>query len=159
MKVLVLSDSHGDERKIEQLMEDGMKADMMLHLGDVCGSADYIEALCQCPARIIAGNNDYGPYLDPEMIFELEGKRIWMTHGHEYRIRQDLDGLFRMAKINRADIVLFGHIHIPVLEEREGIVFFNPGSISLPRQENHRCSYGIIEIDEKKEFSFHIHYI
>ena len=74
--------------------------------------------------------------------------RIFVTHGHAYGVKSGLGRLIDKAESVGADIALYGHSHIPDLTYMRGISAFNPGSISMPRQEGRRCTYGTIEISE-----------
>ena len=57
------------------------------------------------------------------------------------------------------DIVMFGHTHRPLLDSGKGVVVLNPGSVSYPRQEGHRPSYALMELDENGEAHFSINYL
>ncbi len=84
MKVLVVSDTHGKSTVLEQVMEMERPFDILIHCGDVEGEEDYIRALAGVPAYMVAGNNDFFSDLDKEMVIELGGVRIMITHGHYY---------------------------------------------------------------------------
>lgn len=159
MKILVVSDSHGDERNIERMLQIEKSADLLLHLGDVCGGEDYIEAVCDFPVKMIAGNNDWRSELPYEEKLTIAGKRIWMTHGHEYGVYYDYEDLYHKAVDRHMDIVLFGHIHRPVFEQRPGVTLINPGSISYPRQRDHRCSYMVMTVDANRNFTYEMRYL
>ena len=58
MKILIVSDSHGRDRYLEQVIEREKPIDMLLHLGDLEGSEDYICSIAPCPVEMISGNND-----------------------------------------------------------------------------------------------------
>ena len=71
-----------------------------------------------------------------------------MTHGHNYYVNSRKD-MIRSAAVQRgARIALFGHTHVPYLEEQEGILIANPGSLSLPRQADHYPTYLLLFIGE-----------
>ena len=57
MKILIVSDTHGHEENLERVVEKVGKIDCLLHLGDVEGQEDYIEALVSCPVHIVAGTD------------------------------------------------------------------------------------------------------
>ena len=84
MKILIVSDTHKAHVSLEQVLEREKPIDMLIHLGDVEGGADYIEALADCPVHIVAGNNDYFSDLPQEEEFVVEGNHIFITHGHYY---------------------------------------------------------------------------
>lgn len=66
-----------------------------------------------------------------------EDKRIFMTHGHEYNETN-------IPPLKDGDILAYGHTHIPLIKKKDGIIIFNPGSISLPK-ENGINTYGIMD--------------
>ena len=59
MKIVIVSDTHGSRKNIENVCECNPDADMLIHLGDVEDDADYIEAIFECPTHIVGGNNDF----------------------------------------------------------------------------------------------------
>lgn len=86
MKIVIVSDTHGSRKNIENVCECNPDADMLIHLGDVEDDADYIEAIFECPTHIVGGNNDFFSRLPREEEFELEGHNIFITHGHAYYV-------------------------------------------------------------------------
>ena len=82
-----------------------------------------------------------------------------ITHGHYYYVSMGVEVLVGEARARGADIVMFGHTHKPFLEEREGVIVLNPGSLSYPRQQGHRGSYMIMEINEHGEAQFFTDYV
>ena len=62
--------------------------------------------------------------------------------------------MFYLGKENNADIVMFGHIHVPVVEKSDGVTIVNPGSISLPRNADGRPTYIVMNAEEGKEPEF-----
>ena len=76
MKIVIVSDTHGSRKNIENVCECNPDADMLIHLGDVEDDEDYIEAIFGCPTHIVGGNNDFFSRLPREEEFELEGHHI-----------------------------------------------------------------------------------
>lgn len=157
MKILLVSDTHGRDERLEEALEIE-KPDFLCHMGDVEGSEDYIRALAQCPLAMVSGNNDFYTDLNPEVTFELQGFKIFMTHGHYYYVGRSTDRLKSAGRRNGADIVLFGHTHRPVLEVEKDIIVANPGSLTYPRQEKRRPSYMIMYLEKGKTPKFQIKY-
>ncbi len=141
-----------------QLKKAG-KFDMLIHLGDLEGGEAYVEAALDCPVHMVAGNNDFFSDLKREEEFEIGGYRVMITHGHYYYVSMGVEVLVGEARARGADIVMFGHTHKPFLEEREGVIVLNPGSLSYPRQQGHRGSYMIMEINEHGEAQFFTDYV
>lgn len=138
MKVLVISDSHGDKKTVDEIVKKE-KPDLSLHLGDY--GKDLKEGLS------VRGNCDGMSAAPLRRVFELKGQRIMMSHGHKEGVKRDLHNLFYRAKEERADIVLFGHTHQPLKRTIDQILFLNPGSVSLPPP-GKRGSYLILQIQE-----------
>lgn len=151
MKVLIVSDTHGKDEKLEEAVMREAPFDYLIHCGDVEGREFFIEALAECPCTIVSGNNDFFSDLQREAEIELEGHRILVTHGHYYGVSMDVYGLVDEAKSRNAQIVMFGHTHKPMAEIRDGVLVINPGSLSYPRQEGRKPSYAVMEIEEGKE--------
>ena len=148
MKVLVVSDTHGHTENLERALEQEQTVDALIHCGDLEGQEDYIRALAECPCYMVAGNNDWFSDLDRELEVELEGIRLLITHGHNYGVSMNFSYLLEEGRSREADVVLFGHIHRPVLEKHDDIILANPGSLSYPRQRGKRPTYLVMEIDK-----------
>lgn len=86
MKILIVSDTHGRHRNLEEVLDREGPIDMLVHLGDVEGGEDYICALADCETHIIAGNNDFFSDLSREQEFFIGKYRVFITHGHSYYV-------------------------------------------------------------------------
>lgn len=158
MKVLVVSDTHGNDRNFDRALLEEYPVDMILHLGDVEGSEDYFEEVSPCPIHIVRGNNDFFTSLPTEMVMEIEGYRFFMTHGHQYGVNNGMERLKDIAEEYKCDIVFFGHTHRPVITY-DGVYIVNPGSLTYPRQADRKPSYVIVETDAMGELNFTIKYM
>jgi len=149
MKILVLSDTHGDIDKAEKAIKKCSGVDLIIHLGDYFRDAQRLASIFpDIPIEYIYGNSDFMIEDVPaEKLLECEGKRIFITHGHRYSVKWDYDKLDRKAKEIKADILLFGHTHIADVVKRDNYYLVNPGSISDPRDDSDE-SYVIIEIND-----------
>jgi putative phosphoesterase len=81
----------------------------------------------------VPGNCDSSSRRKTEQIKQLEGVKFYLVHGHQYRVKTSLNALFLRGQEVGAEVVLFGHTHIPFCEKIEGMWMINPGSPSLPR--------------------------
>lgn len=151
MKVLIVSDTHGRDTKLGEAVLKESPFDYLIHCGDVEGREFFIEALAECPCTIVSGNNDFFSDLPREEEIELAGRRILVTHGHYYGVSMDVYGVVDEARSRGCEIVMFGHTHKPMAEQRNGIWVINPGSLSYPRQEGRMPSYAVMEIARGKE--------
>lgn len=148
-KILIVSDSHGSDRYLRKAIENmGGYLDMMIHLGDGETAPDQISRLVTCPVEMIKGNCDGLTKLPTAKLIDIGHHRALLVHGHQYGGRSGIPAMKETARENGADIVMFGHIHEPVLEQEDGITVLNPGSISKPRQEGHRPTYMVMTIED-----------
>ena len=163
LRILVMSDSHGRNENVElaiaQVREEIGEFQMLIHLGDV-GDAREIESLAGVPCYIVRGNTDYDAKLLNANVIEAGGHRIFATHGHLHQVDMRLDLLRFAALENDCDIAMYGHTHVPYLEEDpDDITILNPGSISKPRQADHRYTYMVMEIDDEDEVTYELRYV
>ena len=158
MKILIISDTHRVHKYYDKMFEIEGSADLLIHLGDVEGGEYYIEQTAGCPVQMVAGNNDWFTQLPKEKVFLIGNKRVLITHGHYYHISSGYDRILQEALRRNVDIVMFGHTHRPVQEERLGVLLLNPGSISLPRQQGRRCTYMVMEINEDNKVNVELKY-
>ena len=159
MKILIVSDTHKSHKNLDKVLEIVKPIDMLIHLGDVEGEDDYIQALADCPAHIIRGNNDFFSDLPREDVIEVEGNKILVTHGHYYGVSMAFDQLAEAARSRGCNAAFFGHIHVPVVEKEAGVLLVNPGSLAYPRQRGRRPSYAVMETDGKGEMHVEIRYL
>lgn len=152
MKILVISDTHGEDENFEELIYREAPFDMLIHCGDVEGREEYIEMTAECPVYMVAGNCDYFSDLPGERIIEIGKHRALITHGHYYKVSWDLVRLAEAAREKNCDLAFFGHIHVPVDRQMYGVRCINPGSLSLPRQANGIPTYVVIEVDEDGQY-------
>lgn len=151
MKYMIASDIHGSayycERMLEAFRREG--ADRLILLGDLLYHGprndlprDYapkrvIELLGAVKERVfcVRGNCDTEvdqmvldfPILADYALLEADGHTVFVTHGHKHN-------LTALPPLVRGDILLHGHTHIPACEERDGITYLNPGSVSIPKE-------------------------
>lgn len=159
MKILVVSDTHGHHENLKKILERVKPIDMLIHLGDVEGGENEIRTMAGCPCEIVAGNNDYFSRLPREKVIYIGRHRVLLTHGHMYRVSMGHEFLMEDARALGMNIVMFGHTHRPCIEQGYGIVAINPGSVSYPRQANHKPSYIVMELDHSGEAHFTIEYL
>lgn len=159
MKILIVSDTHGKNLNLERILEYVPPIDLMLHLGDIEGSEDFIEAVAPCRVEMVAGNNDFFSYLPKEKIVQL-GKyhKAFLCHGHYYYVSFGTAQIMEEAQARGCDIAIFGHTHRPLIEKSGGFLCMNPGSLSYPRQENRRPSYIVMEISDSGEINAAVNY-
>jgi len=148
MKILVFSDSHRHNAKMEHVIgTQGEGVGCILHLGDCCADAKLMsQVFPEYRFEWVRGNCDYSadPY---DKLIAFCGKKIFITHGHKYHVKLDYQRILYAALERGADACFFGHSHYPAIFYEKGILFMNPGSISEPRG-TPLPSYGVAGISE-----------
>ena len=146
MKVAILSDTHGYKKYMDEVKNIIQKSDLVIHAGDNFADSKYLHKIAKVDIMAVKGNCDY-INTDDELVFEIEGKTIFLTHGDKYGVNYGIELIKQKAKEINADIVVFGHTHVPLYIEDEEIIFINPGSLSLPRKVKDR-SLVIMDISQ-----------
>jgi uncharacterized protein len=151
MRVVVLSDTHSPRRWKgcpPGVAEHLRGADLILHAGDVCTADVLIELSSYAPVQAVLGNNDLRDVADwgaAEVLqLELEGLKIGMIHDSGHPAGR----LERMRRrFPEADLVIFGHSHIPLDIDAGSFRIFNPGSPTDKRRQPYG-TLGVLEISE-----------
>jgi putative phosphoesterase len=150
-RAVVLSDTHvrrGGSRRLPDAVYAALdEADVVLHAGDIVVSDVLDELAGFAPVYAVLGNNDLDPalsYLPETRLVDIEGVQVGMVHnsgpaaGRAGRMRR----LFPAA-----DVVVFGHSHIPWNEEGvDGQLLFNPGSPTDKRMQPAH-TMGLVTVD------------
>jgi len=153
MNVLIISDTHGDDSGLAQILrtEGTNRFDVLIHAGDSEGADSFYEYWARTHApggfHVVSGN-DYESMAPGEQVFPVDRYTVFLTHGHRFSIYTGTDLLAAAAKQHGAQIAVFGHTHEPLIRETPGLLLLNPGSLSRPRQEGHRRSYILLKIDD-----------
>ena len=161
MKVLIISDIHGSGYYAEKIKEivERENPDKIVLLGDLyyhgprndlsqeynpMKVAEILNSL-KDKLLVVRGNCDAEVdemisqfKFEDHILMEINGKKVYFTHGHRYNIE--------VIPYEDFEIMIYGHIHQGFIEEKEGYLFANPGSISIPRL-NTPHSYLIFEED------------
>lgn len=148
MKVLVVSDTHGYNEKLWDVIEKESPFDMMIHCGDLQCDPHLIRDKVDCTLHMVAGNNDYDPELDRQRVFNIGKYKALLTHGHRYHVYGGYDSLYYLGVENQVDFVFFGHTHIPVIMQEGPVTLVNPGSLTYPRQSSRKYTYVTIKIED-----------
>ena len=162
MKVLVISDIHGSSYYAEKIKEIVAREnpDKIILLGDLyyhgprndltqeyapMKVAEILNSLKDkllvvkgnCDAEVDEMISDFK--FEDHLLLDINGKKIYFTHGHRYNIE--------VIPYEDFEVLIYGHIHQGFIQEKEGFVFANPGSISLPKCNS---AHSYIVIDENK---------
>lgn len=137
MKLAILSDTHGLLRP--QVVEHLKTADAILHGGDINKPA-IVEQLQQyAPLYIVRGNNDkeWAEDIPHDLTVTLEGITFFLVHNKK-EVPVDLSGV---------NVVVFGHSHKYVQEEKDGLLWLNPGSCG-PRRFHQEITMMMVKIED-----------
>lgn len=162
MKVLVISDIHGSSYYAEKIKEIVAREnpDKIILLGDLyyhgprndltqeyapIKVAEILNSLKDkllvvkgnCDAEVDEMISDFK--FEDHLLLDINGKKIYFTHGHRYNIE--------VIPYEDFEVLIYGHIHQGFIQEKEGYLFANPGSISLPKCGTEH-SYLILEKDK-----------
>ncbi len=130
MRVGVISDTHGffDSRVLAHFAG----VEHIIHAGDIGNELILQRLQAIAPVTAVTGNVDWGGPLDGEygrsISMELGGCRIYITH-----IGNAPKKLIKHLPEPRPSIFIYGHSHIPALEQVEGVLFLNPGAAGKRR--------------------------
>ena len=161
LNFLVLSDSHRNRANVEEAVRRSRGIDAILFLGDGLGDLGYEPSYMSIPVFSVRGNCDsfFSGEVEDELILHFEEYTVMMMHGHRYGVKSSYSAAAAHAANAGADILLFGHTHIPeekYLPEGEEVCgaklikplrIFNPGSIGT--MSAGRYSFGTMTLDKK----------
>ena len=168
MKIGVISDTHGSTKWCRKALDYLKDCDFIVHLGDVLyhgprnplpegyNPAKLVELLNKISGKklkMVRGNCD----ADVDLMvlkhnlslrfrtLKAGSLLLGLIHGDQFSSKAELLDFARKFKLN---ILLYGHTHKKLLEFREGVVLFNPGSLSLPKDGSK--SLGVLEMEGRK---------
>lgn len=162
MKYFIASDIHGSAYYCKKMLEayDREQADKMVLLGDILyhgprndlpreyAPKEVISLLNERRVEILAvrGNCDAEvdqmvlqfPIMADYAVIQLEKDcQVYLSHGHVYHEKN-------LPPMKKGDAFLHGHTHVLRAEQKDGILFLNPGSVSIPKEDN-PPTYAILE--------------
>lgn len=146
-KILVVSDTHGENRIVNRILKKEPDADAVIHCGDVCGDIEGILDT-DIPVYAVSGNCDYAGNYPEELTVKIGYYNIYVTHGHRHAVDYRDDVIFYAGKEKYADVVCFGHTHVPQNLTVEGVLLLNPGSVARPRQIPRKGTYAVLTITD-----------
>lgn len=162
MKILIISDIHGSSYYAEKIKEidEREKPDQIILLGDLYyhgprndltqeynpmkvagilndfeGKLRTVRGNCDAEVDEMISNFKFEQHIE----MQVNGKNVFFTHGHVYNMENVPD--------KDIDIMFYGHYHTGFIKEENEIIFANPGSISLPKN-NTEHSYIIFDEDK-----------
>lgn len=148
MRILAVSDTHGDQQILEELHVLYPDCAAYFYAGD--SELNATNKVFDTYQAVI-GNMDYDPDFPKTLTTDVDGLRVFMTHGHYYDVRSGLDQLLDAGASAGAKLIIYGHTHVALAEQHRGIVVVNPGSISQPRGPLATLGgmYVVIDVDDQ----------
>lgn len=160
MRIVVLSDTHLRAGKSlpSFVWEQLTNVDLILHAGDLTHMSVLEELACIAPVRAVKGNCDSWDVSLPDRdIIECETIKIGLIHGDTGKGKSTQERAFAAFKNCRVDLIVFGHSHIPFMEQKNGILMFNPGSPTDKRREP-QYSFGLLTIQQGQIEAKHLYF-
>ena len=150
MLIGIMGDTHGDLTVLRKVVALAGTVNAWIHTGDYSQDARTLEQITHLPVYAVCGNCDmYEGRAAVENLVNLAGHKIWITHGNRFLHGYGEDTLAEVGRERHADIVVYGHTHVPVVKWYNDILVINPGSPSRPRMGI--PTYGILNIGGKNK--------
>ncbi|MBC7106632.1 MAG: YfcE family phosphodiesterase [Firmicutes bacterium] len=154
MRLGLVSDSHGELENLRAAaarMVREWRVDAVAHLGDECEDAVVLEEfpgpeVIKVPGVFCEHYRD--PAIPNRLVRELGGRRVLFTHTPASHAN-DLPGDPRpeeLAARREVDVVAYGHTHVPLVEEREGVLWVNPGHLKERDKRGHAPSFAVVDL-------------
>lgn len=136
MKILVVSDTHGDPGNLETVVRIlGSRLNLLIHLGDGIRDLEHLlrTLAVSVPCMPVKGNMDSDARLPPSRVIQAGRHLLYISHGHAALASGSPLPMILAAREAGASACLFGHTHVPYKSFEEGLLVLNPGSLSRPR--------------------------
>lgn len=158
LTIAVVADTHSQPHAASHGQLAALAPDAILHAGDI-GDPAVIDGLAAiAPVFVVRGNIDTRSAFPDVLTLDLVGAdrrlRIYLTHiaVNGPRLRSDVA---RMARVERAQLVVCGHSHVPFIGQERDLTVFNPGSIG-PRRFALPIVFGTIAITPERVRLAHV---
>ena len=145
--LIVVSDTHGNIQGVEKLCPLIAENDYFIHLGDGVGDIRQIRDEYPQKSYFCAGNCDFFAPYPTEGVLQVEKLSVFYTHGHKYGVKRDLDTLASAAKARGCEVALYGHTHLPLITEVNGVTLINPGAM---RSTGENAVYAYLVVNGEK---------
>lgn len=142
---LVFSDIHGDKLSLQKLKKLSEGLDGVFFAGD---GYSAIKSFEKDEIYAVGGNCDLGG--SAEIVADIDGVRILLTHGHRYGVKSSLLSLSMRARELECAVAVFGHTHEPLLSYEPGVLLLNPGASSGYGRKNYAVMHienGEVKVD------------
>jgi putative phosphoesterase len=155
-KLLVFSDTHGNTAALKAVFN--WAKDFTPPNDTICSTvflgdgASDIRTAAEATGffsdwNLVRGNNDYSSAIPDSTVIDFAEHRFLLCHGHRHSLYGSYHSLIAAGKKNGANVVLFGHTHVPFNKRMEDILLINPGSVGRPRSRI-GATFAVIECKE-----------
>lgn len=143
MTLGAFSDTHGDSRGLERVLQCLRGVEALFFAGD--GMEEVSRCAPEAPLYAVRGNCDWGdaPLLREVWLGELG---ILLVHGHLQGVKYGLVDLADLAAQRGVALAIYGHTHMASVDQARGVVLLNPGSVHRGRGDGRR-TYALIHVD------------
>ena len=151
IRIIVMSDTHGDFTVCNRVIEKELPFDYLIHCGDVQADPEVLlEHREQYGLLAVKGNCDWFVDLPQTLLRKIGFYNILIMHGHKQDVHSGHKYLLQNARRNNAEVVLYGHTHRPLIKryEDQGVLVVNPGSLTQNRPYGTPGSYAVLTISE-----------
>ncbi|MBR5372447.1 MAG: YfcE family phosphodiesterase [Oscillospiraceae bacterium] len=158
MQLLVISDTHGHYSILRDTILSHPDSEQVIFLGD--GEEEYERFCREYPVEsrrvyAVRGNCDHSLTTPLRIVHALPyGHKLVAVHGHYHMAGDYHYKLVELAREEKADIVLFGHLHMRIDQTLRGVRLFNPGSAAVPR-DGLPPSFGLVDIMDSGVLTSH----
>ncbi len=154
MKVIVVSDSHGELDNIKRLSNivKEEKAEKVIHLGDDYDDADYLInegiTLERVPGVFSAYYTD--KHISNRKVVELLGWKFLLSHTKEHHGNDAPDDITPEQRVieGSIDILLYGHSHVPAIAMENNVYLINPGHLKSEDKRGYEPSYAVLAVEK-----------
>ena len=159
LRILIASDIHGRllaAKRLERVIND-LKPERILLLGDFLYNgprngvpADYdpmgtVAILNKYAASVIAVRGNCDSRVDEALLrFTMQDSKVVYLNGFRCDLIHGDLLTSELLEVERGDLLIYGHTHVPVLKKSDGVFYINPGSISFPK-EGYPASYAVMD--------------
>ncbi|MDR0300715.1 MAG: YfcE family phosphodiesterase [Treponema sp.] len=152
-KLLAFSDTHGNIPALKAVMN--WAKDRLPPNDTICCAAFMGDGISDlrpaadatgfyCDWNLVSGNNDYRASVPEAAVFDFCENRFFICHGHRHSLYGGYHSLTAAARNSQANVVLYGHTHVPSYNNIDGLLVINPGSVGRPRSRI-GASFAVIE--------------
>ncbi len=148
MKILIMSDTHGLTKEINEI-KNRKKTQQPKKHKQCRHTHQPTDAILKKNIEVVKGNCDCDSnYLDEKIIELTPGISCYVTHGHLYDVKRSLEKLSYRAEELVVNFCFFGHTHIAGVTKINNVIYINPGSIKYPKGSDEK-TYALLELTEQ----------